>query len=319
MQRSRVYITHVTEEYLEIAKNLAVSINKFSKIQLIIYCINFKPIDGFFNDLPNVESRFIELDSLMESNGDEYTLNVDGNLYVNRNNDRIYQILCAKTLAMESALNEFDEVCYLDSDCIATPIVDELFEWIYLVEDYPLATRGVHDFLIIAENGIERGNPFEDHWPTPNIKLSLEWPLMKILDVPENKRGVYRTTNVLIMNKKCISFIKLWKDVCYILPRLLDTWKFAPFHEETIFNTLVWKKTNIGLPLCYINIGEGIETVKHFYSTEVDIDTSSWEETSRVFYKIPANKRDIKVLHGEKRKIEVDKILEFVNTLITSI
>jgi hypothetical protein len=95
---------------------------------------------------------------------------------------------------------------------------------------------------------------------------------------------------------------------------LVDLERYAPYHEETIYNVLCWKKTNEGFPLCYINLGEGLETVKHTYSDEAMGGHFRWsdEDHSQRFYAIPDDKRFVKVLHGEKRTEEVNKILEFL-------
>lgn len=248
----KTYITHVTKDYLEVSLNLAKSIELFSKIPLIIYCINLEEKDKQkFNKYKNVQIRNINLD-ISEKNDDDYLLVESGNFYINRFSTRIYNILCCKTIAMEMALEEgWDEVCYLDSDCIATPLIDQLFDWIPIITNYPIATKGIHDYMILIENGVESGNPFANGaWPNANNKLCLEWALMNFLEVDENNRGTYRTTGIMLMNKNCLPFIKTWKELCFILPKLVNVKKYAPYHEETIYNVLSWKKTNKGFPLC---------------------------------------------------------------------
>jgi hypothetical protein len=315
---NKTYITHVTRDYLEVALNLAKSVRLFSEIPLLVYCINLEESDRKrFDGIENVHTRNIELD-IEEANSDDYGVNESGNFYINRGSSRIYKILCAKTMAMEMALEEgFEEVCYLDSDCTATPLVDELFDWSDIITDYPIATHGIHEYMIIIENGIQHGNPFAgDTWPVVDNKYCLEWPLMSFLEVDENQRGSYRTTGIMLMNQNCLPFIKTWRELCFILPKLVNLRKYTPFHEETVYNVLSWKKTNVGFPLCYINLGEGLETVKHLY-LEGEEGYQSWDENdgSKRFYKIPDDKRNIKVLHGEKRTSEVDLILDYLSAL----
>jgi len=310
----KTYITHVTRDYLDVAINLAKSIELFSKIPLVVYCIGLEDSDKEkFNIFKNVELRNIELD--IKSNDDDYVTNSSGNFYINRNSTRIYQILCAKTIAMEMALEEgFDEVCYLDSDCLATPFVDELFDWTNNISDFPIATEGIHEYMIIIENGIQKGNPFIN-WPIADNTYSLEWPLMNFMQMKPEERGRYRTTGIMLMNQNCLPFIRTWRELCFLLPKLVDTRHYAPYHEETIYNVLSWKKENKGFPLCYINLGEGLETVKHFYSDESVEGNLRWSDTdtSQNFYKIPDDKKYVKVLHGEKRTSEVESILDFLN------
>ena len=313
----RTFITHVTKDYLEVALNLAKSIRYFSELPLIVYCIDLDGDENYFKDIPNVEVRNINLDLKQYEGDQDYIFSGSGNFYVNRSSHRIYHILCAKTLAMELALEEgWDEVCYLDSDCLATPLVDELFDWSYLIQNYPVATEGIHQYMILIENGKERGNPFENTWPQADHKLTLEWPLMNFMEITEYARGTYRTTGIMLMNQSCLPFIKTWREFCFILPKLVDVKKYAPYHEETVYNVLSWKKTNIGFPLCYVNLRDGIDTVKHFYSDQAKEGDftydDSGQDTSLNFFRIPDDKRFVKVLHGEKRTEEVNKILDFL-------
>ena len=312
----KTYITHVTRDYLEVALNLSKSVSLFSDLPLLVYCINLQEEDKQrFNEYENIQLRNIDLD-ISERTSEDYTEVDSGNFYVNRYSARIYSILCAKTIAMEMALEEgWEEVCYLDSDCLATPLVDELFNWNSTITDYPIATEGIHEYMIWIENGVQLGNPFSGgSWPVADNKLCLEWPLMSFLEVGENQRGAYRTTGIMLMNQRCLPFIKTWRELCFILPKLVNIRKYATYHEETVYNVLSWKKTNEGFPLCYVNLGEGFETVKHFYSEEAVEGKSRWSDTdaSQNFYRIPDDKRNTKVLHGEKRTSEVDLILDYL-------
>lgn len=322
----RTYITHVTRDYLDVALNLATSIRLFSNIPLVIYCVKLQNEDSIkFSHIQDVYLRNIDY-NLMDPSEMDFHSTGDGNFYVNRNTPRTYLALCIKTIAMQMALEEgWEEVCYLDSDCIATPITDEIFEWSSEISNYPLATEGIHQYMMFFENGIEYGNPFSGgSWPVADNTLTLEWPLMNFLDMKPEQRGSYRTTNVLLMNSNCLEFVKTWRELCFLLPKLVNVRKWAGYHEETIYNVLNWRETNKGLPLCYVNLSDGLDTVIDLYSDSSIEGYLRWsdEDTSRNFYKIPDSKKNIKVLHGEKRKSEVDKILNFfspkktTNTLI---
>jgi hypothetical protein len=316
----RAYITHVTENYFQVARNLALSIRKFSDIPILIYGINCRENVNPFEDITEVHLIHIDLpiDSLRP---EDFGTQSDGNFYIERKSPRIYQILCAKTVAIEKALESgVEEVCYLDSDCLGTPIVDELFDWIPLVKNYPLCSEGIHQYMIMIESGKERGNPFEGCWPMADHTKTLEWPLMQFLQMFPDSRGTYRTTNVILATPDCLSFVKMWRELCFMLPKLnLDLNYYAAYHEETIYNVLSWKKTNEGLPLCYINLRDGLETTVHFYE-QGQPGFSSWmteenPDPSLCFYKIPEEKRSIKVLHGEKRESECSKITDYLEKL----
>jgi hypothetical protein len=315
---NKVYITHCNEKYLPVAYNLAKSIREFSKIPLIIYAFNVdKSKTLIFQDISNVHVEIInfELD-----NTENYVLTESGNFYIDRQDSKIFKILSLKVYAMKHSLeNGWDEICYLDSDCLATPIVDELFDWSNKLTNYPLGTKGIHDYmLIIDDNGESIGNPYKDVWPSLDNTKCLEWPLMDFMSIPSEKRGEYSTTGIMLLNQNCKDFIDLWWETCNILPKITDINHKAPFQEETIYNVLKWKIGNNHFPLCYINLSHGIDTVKDFYLNNyslnalVDYDEVNVEKN---FYKIPESKKDVKVLHGEKLTSECDKIILYLKKL----
>jgi hypothetical protein len=316
-QKKRCFITHTDKNYIPVAINLVKSLSIFSEIRIIVYCVNCtseetQPLLEFKNAIV----RDIRIEDLIESHNINFGDN--GNFYVERANKRTYQILCAKVKAMQSSLSEgWTEICYLDSDCLATPIINEIFNWGDSITDYPLGTEGIHNYMLIIKDGKQIGNPFENSWPEPDNKLCLEWPLMEMLGVGPGDRGTYRTTGIMLMNSNCINFVNQWNDVCDLIGRNYnDPSNIAPFHEETVFNVLLWKKGNSGLPLCYVNIAEGVKTVKDFYSDSVSAGTRSWdeEEHDKRFFAIPNDKSHVKVLHGEKRKDEADLIIDFLSS-----
>jgi hypothetical protein len=312
---NKVYITHATKTYLRVAHNLAKSIREFSELPIVIYCVDTEIKDTYiFQDIKDV---FVEILILGIKEPEEYNVNESGNIYVDRKNLRTYDVLSAKINAIKHALDSgWDEVCYLDSDCLATPLVDEIFGWSSNLDDYPLATRGIYEYMIVFENEKSMGNPFTDSGF--DAKLCLEWPLMNLMCIEPAERGVYKTTNVILTNQNCRKFVNVWLDFCKLLPNITDLTRITPFHEETVFNALTWRKQSSSLPLCYINISHGLDTVKDFYTTEENLGNLRHynEEDYRThFYKIPNDKRDIKVLHGEKVTAESDRIISYLKEL----
>jgi hypothetical protein len=318
----KTYITHVTKDYLQVAKNLAKSLSEFSNIPLLVYCIDLNDEEtNEFDSFSNVQIRSLDLNLDRFDKTGDYHYSDSGNFWINRSSERIFHILAAKSLAMKEALEEgWDLVCYLDSDCIATPLVDELFEWSNIIEDYPIATAGIHDYMIVIEpNGFQRGNVFAETWPIPDNKLCLEWPLMQFLEISENERGSYRTTGIMLMNQNCKGFINTWSEFCFLLPKLVNLNKYCPFHEETVYNVLSWKKSNKGFPLCYINLRDGMDTVRHFFEEGKEGFYTFMDEENKDytlnFYQIPEDKRYVKVLHGEKRESVVDEMISYMKGL----
>ena len=316
-ETKRTYITHATEKYLPVAHNLAKSIRSFSDTPVVVYCIDVDKKDTYiFQDIENV---YTEILTLNIDKPDNFPTSPSGNFYVDRWDSRSFNVLSAKVLAMKHALESgWEEVCYLDSDCIATPIVDELFEWTSNITNFPIGTKGIHDYMIIFESGSYMGNPFEGCYPAMDYKQTLEWPLMQFMGMPPEDRGIYRTTGIMLMNQNCLNFINIWWDLCQILPKITNIKKIAPFQEETVYNVLYWKWGNSGFPLCYVNVDNGLSTVEDFYTIErqssylVNYDEGDF---TKHFYKIPEDKRDVKVLHGEKTTSEMNKIVYYLKQL----
>jgi len=314
-EKKKCYITHTDKNYIPVAENLVKSLSKFSNLKVLVYCVNcneddIKPLLTY----PNAMVRMLSIPGLIESHNLQYE--EGGNFYVERANKRTYQILSAKVNAMECALEEgWEEVCYLDSDCLATPIVDEIFNWSGTITNYPLGTEGIHNYMLIIKDGKQIGNPFESSWPEPDNTLCLEWPLMEIFGISKERRGKYRTTGIMLMNSKCLEFIKKWKTTCEMVERsFIDLPRMVPFHEETVYNVLLWMVGDNGLPLCYINLSDGLETVKNFYSDSVKEGSRSWDDNihEKRFFAIPDDKNHVKVFHGEKRRKEADLILNYL-------
>ncbi len=313
----RVFITHATKKYLSVAHNLAVSVREFSDIPIVVYCIDVDKKDTYlFQSIKNVYSEILNLNLDKPT---EFPSSPNGNFYVDRHDSRSFNVLSAKVLAMKHALESgWEEVCYLDSDCIATPIVDELFIWTSRITNFPIGTKGIHDFMIIFENGVTMGNPYEGCWPDIDYTKALEWPLMEFMGMSTSDRGVYRTTGIMLMNQDCLEFINIWWDLCRVLPKITNIKKIAPFQEETIYNVLSWKWGNIGFPLCYVNLDNGLSTVKDFYTVERNSNSLvnyDEDDFTKHFYKIPNDKRDVKVLHGEKITSEMNKIVYYLKQI----
>jgi autotransporter strand-loop-strand O-heptosyltransferase len=301
----RAFITHTTSNYENITLNLVKSIKKYSKYDIIVYTIDY---DG--TDKLQKEVKCIRIDLNIPSlNDDSFINNINGNFYVDREKIRSYYALGAKVDAMLHASQFIDEWVYLDSDSIANKNVDDLFEYCSKATEFPLATLGPHQYVLLVKNGEVIGNPFWKNDGSIDYENTLEYPLMSFMGVPKNQRGSYRTTNILVGNNTVSNFISLWKDIKNLLPQICQLTKITPFHEETIYNVLTWKinPNHNGLPMSYINV-ENSSIVDHFLSTEVKENTLISE-----FYRIPKNKKEIKVFHGEKRQDEIDKMFQIID------
>lgn len=304
--KKRAYVTICTSNYHYLSIYLARSLEEFSEYKLHVFCINYDPYEcGLF---VHANVIFHQITYPLYEGGEATSIAENGNIYVVRKNPRSFQVTSRKSEACLRMLDlGFDEVCYIDCDSIATPIIDEIFSWSDEIDQVPLMSEGPHEFVMVpGDNGKMRGNPFEDIWPQRDLKLTLEWPLMKFMGVELEKRTQYRTSNLFIFNKKCYEFIQTLEEFCHVLWKITDVYYYAPFQDETPMNVMVWKFSGGGLPMVYIN-SEGFSTVKHFYQTKVEKDTLFGE-----FYLVPAEKRNVKVIHGEKRPAEIDEIIKYL-------
>jgi len=300
----RAIITHTTENYEDIAYNLAKSVSKYSKYPMVVYTIDYDASDRL-KEIATCKRLDLNLPELSEED-----FNTSGSIqYVNRSTYRTYMALSSKIEAMINATNStVKEWLYLDGDCIANYNVDDLFEYVNDIEDYPLATVGPHEYPMLIEGGILRGNPFWKNDGSTDVTATLEYPLIGFLNIDSNKRSTkYRTTNILLGNSNCGNFLNHWKSIRDVLPTSVDLNQYAPFHEETIFNVLVWDRTDMALPMSYVNI-VGSDVVLDFFKNEHTPGLQS------EFYRIPGEKTQIKVFHGEKRESEVNIILDIIDS-----
>jgi len=315
----KVFITHVTENYEEAAINLAISIKKYSKYPLIVYTINYEGSPEL-NSLATCKQITLDIPPLTS---DDIETSNQGLIYVNRQTFRTYKVLGAKVECMLDITKLGATWVYLDSDCIVNTNIDSLFDYESLITDFPIAPPSPYQFLIIPHKNLpHRGNPFWKEDGSFDETVTLEYPLMQFLGTQNRKE--YVVTCTVLGNKNCLEFIKLWKDIKNLLPRLNNdlTW-YTPFHEETIYNCLAWKKPNYThLPRIFINI-QGVEGVIHYlnhpfngeeFLSGMHVDPQTGEKMPG-FLSYPGSKNDVRIFHGEKRKSEADKIFKILDQI----
>jgi len=308
--KKKTYVSITTENYHYLVLWLVKSLKKYSSHDINIFCINYFPSDAGLEMPDGVKFHRIDYD--VYDDGDDFQSVSGGNFYVNRKNPRIFQITTRKSEACIRALDlGYTEACYIDCDSIASPNIDDIFGYSDQIENHPLITKGPHEFVMVPdEEGNMRGNPFEGCWPEMDIKKTLEWPLMEFLQLNPETRDEYRTTNLFIFNQNCRDFLVTLEELLNVLWKIADVYHYSPFQDETVTNVLVWKSGGGGLPMSYINIDNGADTLKHFFETSVEEDVLAGE-----FYKLPKDKNSIVAFHGEKREQELEKIVQYLDSL----
>jgi autotransporter strand-loop-strand O-heptosyltransferase len=253
----KAFVLYATEAYYDIVTACVNSITAFSQYPVFVYMLN--------SDKKVPRATTIR----WNCNIDPIEYNTKDQFYINRTDDRIYNILIQRPLIVIDCLKYADTVMYVDSDSVATPIVDRVFN--YSVSEYPLFTSSIYDQMFL------------------NGKGDLEKPICNLLNI---QRGKYIQTGYFLANLDCLPFLEEWANLCTNQMIISDFKLYAPFHEETLANAILWKNEyNESLPLIYTNASlDVLENIDKY-----EYDKEHWE-----WFKLP-KKDDLFFYHGEKR------------------
>jgi glycosyltransferase involved in cell wall biosynthesis len=292
----RGYVLYANEKYSQIVEKCAESIRKWSNLPIYIYCLNFE-LNTSINNTFTINWKF----ESSESNN-MYQVE-DDNFYINRCNSDIYDILIQRPLIVKHCLENFLElVSYVDSDSIATKYVDRIFNFFPYRLNYPYFVEGVYDYLFL--NG--RGGA----WSKEDLSTTLEHPASELFGANQKIRERYRQTGYFVCGRNCYDFLNEWIDMCFNSEVLSDKVKYAPYHEETLANVLLWKWGKIdGLPTIYTN---GSEETYNIIQKNGFIGT---EQTFDNWIRIPGKKNNLLFFHGEKNIDKIDKMIKLIENL----
>jgi autotransporter strand-loop-strand O-heptosyltransferase len=295
LKHKKCFVYYATESYFDIAKKSIESVKKYTNLPIYLYLLN--------SDLKLDIENTITINWKCNINFDEemYEVLENKNFYINRKNKNIYNILIQRPLVVKDCLENYSEqVCYIDSDSIATPYIENIFNYYNKEVNYPYFVKGIYGYL----NFYGRGG-----LPIDSIQSNtLEYPLCKILNTDQKNRKFYRQTGYFISNQNCVNFLNEWYDTCTKKEILENPEYYAPFHEETVVNVLLWKYNYQGyLPYLYVN--GSIERVDEIYNK---IKFNGENNLISDLYQIPKDKETLLFFHGEKR-------INIMNKMITSI
>lgn len=285
----RAYVLYGTEAYLPVMKECALSIRDHSGVCILVYTIDTAKSIRVDNTIEIPWSINLESDNL-------YDQKADGNFYIKREKADIYNILTERIAIIKHALENYaDTVVYVDSDSIATENIDRIFD-MYHDEPYVMATEGIYDWMFYDGRGACETRD--------DMTGTLEYNACQLFGVDQSVRQRYRTTNLFIAGQNAIPFLEEWRQMTQHPEVVTNREFYAPYHEETLYNVLLWKYNYVdGLPYLYMN-GDCDDIVDVFLKNKFIGETYFLREWVRV----PEKKENLLVFHGEKRIEEMKKM-----------
>jgi len=261
----KAFVLYATESYAETVQGAVDSIRAFSNLPIYVYMLD--------------SDR--KIDNAQAIKWECNVSNLKQGQFIDRTDSRLYEMMIQRPQIVKDALTYLAKtVAYVDADSVATPNVERIFEMAKDIKEVPYFTRGIYDFLI--SNG--RGGT------EPNKHL--ESPACKLFGVGEEYRGFYRQTGYFVANHNHIQFLDEWSWMCNHPEILKNPQWYAPFHEETILNVLLWKhRIKESLPLLYMNI--------RLDNFDTALSNPKWGEETSMWVKYP-KQEDLLFLHGEK-------------------
>lgn len=286
------YVLYATENYFDIVRMACKSLRTFSHLPIYVYLLDSDlKVDVPYVTTINWKSNLKGVDDADKSSEDNY--------YIDRSSQKIYELLIQRPLIVKDALENYSEVvAYVDSDSVATQYCDRIFDMYDSELDYPYFVEGIYDYLHI--NGRGGAETRED------MSTTLEHPACELFGVNQYVRQRYRQTGYFVAGQNTIEFLDEWFWMCTHPKVLKDFQHYAPYHEETLANVLLWKYNRLdGLPYIYTN-GDN-QTINKIFKEDLFIGEpryiSSW-------FKIPGKEEDLLFVHGEKRGFIQEEMIE---------
>jgi hypothetical protein len=198
----------------------------------------------------------------------ELDYNTDDPEFWKSGNGYIYKVLsCIKSL------EEYDEVVWIDTDCIVTNYIDKIWFEGYRVKGYPLLPQYRFNNMQNVDNG---------------------WEIVRYSAIynPDTNRKFYSQACLMFFNKSCLDF---YKEVLSYFDNF-NSPRF-PMGDESIINYLLWKDNksdNLGhIFLC--------SAFLHFNLLQFAANTNREEYMICHDYNyVENNFSEILFLHGEK-------------------
>ena len=268
-KHSKAYVLYANSAYYDTVCAAVKSIHKVSKLPVIVYLLNDN------RQVPGATTVKWEYQGHDVRQSD----------YINRNDSRVYDLLSQRPAVVKHALNNYArKVAYIDSDTVATPYIDNIFN---VPNDitHPYFTEGIYDYLFInGRGGVETRE---------ELHKSLEHPACELFGVDQSNRSKYHQTGYFVSTTSCFDFLDEWEWMCNHPKVKANPQYYAPYHEETLANVLLWKyNIQEGLPYMYLNY-------KGFVNVE-ELPFNGKTQYLAEWVRLPATKEELFALHGEK-------------------
>jgi len=274
----RAYVLYATESYKDTVQACVDSIRTVSNIPVYVYMLN----------------SHVQINGAHTFNWMCDVVDVPQSRYINRGDKDVYNILIQRPLIVRNALNNVKTVAYIDSDTVVTKHLDTIFDYFPEKSTHPYFVEGIYEWMIInGRGGVESIN---------DMSASLEHPACELFGVDQSVRNKYRQTGYFVAGQWCKDFLDEWWWMCNH-PKLLRNHEYyAPYHEETVANVLLWKyKALDGLPYLYINGSLDMVNNVKFYG---------YKKHTSHFVASPAKEEHLLFYHGEKDAITMYRMIE---------
>jgi glycosyltransferase involved in cell wall biosynthesis len=276
----KAYVLYGTESYKETIQACVDSIKTVSSIPIIVYMMNSD----------------VDIKGAVTINWKCNVGNPEQGKYINRNSSEIYKILIQRPAIVKDALTYANVVAYVDGDSVATKYIDNIFLYFPEKSIHPYFTEGIYEWMTInGKGGVENRE---------NISSSLEHPACEFFNVDQTIRDRYRQTGYFVAGQWCKEFLDDWWWMCNHPKILQNPQHYAPYHEETIVNVLLWKNKQLGgLPYIYINGSLDMVNNVQFYG---------YKKHTNHFVASPTKEDHLLFYHGEKNK---DVMMQMINKI----
>ena len=249
----KTYITIVNEEYKPYLEQLIKSHQLFSKINLIVFTINF--------DIDDINYKNIKFIKFTDSNLIEYDT-LGSNKFIKNQYEKHKYTTLLKPKILQFFSEEYDYYFFIDVDILLTKNSDVLFMNLideYGMTDLPISVKYFYDYST-SHGGTE---PLYDEYGVFNPKCLGYYPLIELYNSSYSHIR-YLTTYCIFYSKNCLSFFKEVEEICFDEKVLYDYKKYLPLGDETVFNYLYSKynfSESISSDLCYdVNPFMGIDS-----------------------------------------------------------